>query len=285
LDGKNRKPYELILVDQSDDVSTRQVLDDWASEGIQKKYIHREVRSLILARNAGIEASENTDLIAFFDDDILLNQEFCEEVVKVFENDMEQVYAGGMGTVDQWEYKSKPLQSFFLMPHEGSGKFLKSGAPTFPHWKKEFAETEFVSGGCTFWRRSVIKEYLFDERLSQYGHGDDVDVSYRISRKHKLFLQPKAVCYQHENPPGRDLGRKYRRAWIQNMYYLAQKNDMSLIAYFWCVFGYFLRDLVCLDFQRLLGDYEGLRNIILRRIDTISGYDQFIREKITKKGE
>ena len=171
----------------------------------------------------------------------------------------------------------------FLMPHEGSGRFLASGAPTFPHWKKEFSESEFLSGGCTFWRRKIIQQYRFDERLSNYGHGDDVDVSYRISRRYKLFLQPKSVCFQHTNPPGRDLGREYRRTWIQNMFYLAQKNGVSLAAYIWCVIGHFLRDLVCLDFQRLLGDFEGTINIARGRIDSVAGYDQFIELRKQEK--
>ena len=284
VDQQKRLPAELILVDQSDDDSTEKVFNDWHPVDIEKKYIHRDVKSLILARNAGIVSSGATDLIAFFDDDILLDQKFCNEVVKIFEDDQEGQYAGGMGTVDQWEYKRKPLQAFFLMPYEGSGKFLASGAPTFSHWKKEFTEVEFVSGGCTFWRRSIIREYLFDERLSNYGHGDDVDVSYRISRRYKLFLQPKAVCFQHENPPGRDLGRAYRRTWIQNMYYLSQKNGISILAYLWCVLGHFVRDIVCLDFQRLMGDFEAVGNIVRGRIDTVAGYDQFIKNRKQGRG-
>lgn len=61
IDQQRRRPTELILVDQSDDDSTKKVFDDWPSQGIHKKYIHRDVKSLILARNAGIEASDNTD--------------------------------------------------------------------------------------------------------------------------------------------------------------------------------------------------------------------------------
>jgi len=280
---QTRLPYEVVVVDQSDDTRTKEVFDSWICDHVKKKYIHRTVKSLILARNIGIDACDETDLVVFLDDDILLSTKFCEEVVLIFEGDTQGRYAAGMGTVDNLRHKSKLLQAFFLMPYEGNGKFLASGAPTFPHWKRDFTETEFVSGGCTFWRREIIKEYRFDERLSDYGHGDDVDVSYRISRKYKLFLQPKAVCFQEANPPGRDLGRKYRQAWIQNMYYLAQKNGVSLIAYFWCVFGHFLRDLVCLDFRRLQGDFEGTWNIIRGRIDTVVGYDEFIKEKKGRK--
>ncbi len=268
-------PYEVIIVDQSDDHDTRDIFSVWDPPGIKKKYIHREVKSLILARHAGLDATDETDLVAFFDDDITLDPSFCEEIVKVFASDQAHRYAGGMGTVAGWKYRPKPFQTFFLMPHEGSGRFLASGAQTFPHWKKEFSETEFLSGGCTFWRRRIIARYRFDERLSGYGHADDVDVSYRVSRDHKLFFQPKSVCYQIKDPAGKDPGRTYRRVWIQNMYYLAQKNKLSMAAYAWCTVGHMLRDLICLDFQKFLGCTEGIWNIIRDRVDTVQGYGDF----------
>ncbi len=278
-------PYEVIVIDQSDDKKTQNIFEEWNPPrgNIKKKYVHRKIKSLILARHIGIDSCDDTDLVVFFDDDITLDYLFCEEILKVFEKDTQCQYAGGMGTVDGWVYRRKPFQAFFLMPHEGDGKFLASGSQTFPHWKKEFCDTEFVSGGCTFWRREIIEKYRFDERLRGYAHGDDVDVSYRISRDYKLFFQPKSICYQEKDPPGRVFRRKYRRVWIQNMYYLAQKNKFSILAYFWCVLGHFLRDLVCLDFLRFLGDIEGTWKVLHNRIDTVVGYDDFRNSKLKEK--
>lgn len=277
-------PYEVIVVDQSDGCATREIFEAWNPLGIIKKYVHREVKSLILARNAGLDACGETDLIAFFDDDVTVDGRFCEEMVRVFCEDKFGIYAGGMGTVHGWSYRFKPIQAFFLMPHEGSGSFLPSGVQTFPHWKKEFCLTEFLSGGCTFWRRKIIQTYRFDERLSGSGLGDDVDVSYRVARDYKLFFQPKAVCYQIVNPPGKNSARTYRRVWVQNMFYLAQKNKVFMPAYAWCVLGHVLRDLACLDFSMAIGDLEGIKNIIFGRIDTVQGYDDFSRQlKINKK--
>jgi GT2 family glycosyltransferase len=257
-------PYEIIVVDQSDDWSTRDVFDRWDVCGniIRKKYIHREIKSLILARHVGLDACADTDLVVFFDDDITLDSLFCEEIIKVFEQDPDGKFAGGMGTVKGWGFQPKPFQAFFLMPHEGNGRFLPSGSPTFVHWKNDFCETEFVSGGCTFWRREIIQKYRFDEHLGGYGYGDDVDISYRVSRDYKLFFQPKSVCYQEANPPGRVLKKKYRSDWVKNMYYLARKNNFSIPAYAWCVFGHLVRDLVCFDFKGALGDIEGAWSIV-----------------------
>jgi glycosyltransferase involved in cell wall biosynthesis len=277
-------PYEVIVVDQSDNRATGDLLDIWSSKRIVKKYIYREIKSLVLARHAGLDACGETDLVVFFDDDVILDRRFCEEMVEVFLEDKNNKYAGGMGKVYGCIYKPKPFQSFFLMPHEGSGCFLPSGVQTFPYWKKEFSETEFLPGGCTFWRRKIIQKYRFDERLSGLGLGDDVDISYRIARDYKLFFQPKAVCYQIDNPPGKSSGRKYRKAWVQNMFYLAQKNGVFMPAFAWCVLGHILRDAICMDLSRITGDIEGIMNIFSGRIDTVQGYDDFKRQlKINKK--
>ena len=275
LSAQTRLPFEVIVIDQSDNGESKQVFNEWNPQNVKKKYIHRQIKSLILARNAGLDLCDSTDLVAFFDDDIVLSPHFSAHLVRVFENDKEGVYAGGMGTIEGKSYNLRPLQTFFLMPRDGSGSFLPNGVPTFPHWKKDFSETEFLSGGITFWRRKIIQEYRYDERLIGYGHGDDVDVSYRISRKHKLFFEPKAVCQHDDHSPGRDGLRKYRRAWIQNMYYLAQKNKASRFAFAWCILGHFLRDLVCRDFYGARGDLEGAWNVLRGRIDTVVDYQGF----------
>lgn len=286
LDQQTRQPVEFVLVDQSDDDSTQKVFEKWEPKNpnLKKVYLHRKIKSLILSRNAALDAVSDVDLICFLDDDLVLKPEFCERLVTVFERDTQSQYAGGMGTVVPWHYRKNPLQGIFMMPREGEGKFQASGAPTYCHWKDQFTETEFLSGGITFWRTPIIKEYRYDERLSGYGHGDDVDVSYRVSRKHKLFYEPTAQCFHDEHSPGREAGYKYRKAWIQNYYYLAQKNGLSTKAYLWCAFGHLVRDLMSLDRHRVRGDIEGISRILSGNIDTVEGYREFIHQKERPQG-
>lgn len=276
---QTRLPNEVVIIDQSDGDDTRKLFEAWKCEGIAKKYIYRSVKSLILARNAGIDGSAEVDLVSFIDDDVVLQPRFCEELVKVFEADVEKKYAGGMGTIEGARFRTKPLQRFFFMPREGDGNFLPSGAPTLCHWRKDFREVEFISGGITFWRKVLIQKYRFDERLVGYGYGDDVDVSYRISRNHKLFYQPAAICFHDEHSPGRDKSRAYRRGWTQNMFYLAQKNGISIPAFSWCVVGLLMRDLVCVDFPGMRGTLEAVAKIARGKIDTVVGYQDFVRSR------
>ncbi|MCC6278778.1 MAG: glycosyltransferase family 2 protein [Oligoflexia bacterium] len=277
VSAQSRKPDEVVVIDQSDDGKTKGVFEAWNAPGVKKTYLHRTVKSLILARNAGIDASGAYDLVCFFDDDIVLEPEFCERMVERFEHDVEGRFAGGMGTMVGTPKRNAWIQKIFFMPHDGDGKFTKAGAPTFCHWKDEFCETEFLSGGITFWRKSIIQAFRFDERLVGYGHGDDVDVSYRTSRKYKHFYEPRARCFHDPHSPGRDKVMIFRRGFIQNSFYLAQKNGIPLWAFGISVLGYIFRDLILLDHYRLRGDLMAVANILRGRIDTVVGYDDFIR--------
>ncbi|MDP2599332.1 MAG: glycosyltransferase [Deltaproteobacteria bacterium] len=267
-------PSEVIVIDQSDGKDTEEIFSLWnlSVPSLKKKYIHLPVKSLVKARNAGIDAA-TADFVWFLDDDASVNPEFAHAILEIFEKDTAVRYAGGVGRIMNCRSQRSFFHKLFLLPHDGDGRFLPSGMPTYPHRMETFCETEFLSGGETFWRRSIISRYRFDERLIGYGHGEDVDVSYRISRQYKNFYQPKARCFLQSQPLDdrlkKDSLRAFRSAWIQNFYYLTRKNDISRLAFFWCVLGYCIRDFVRLDFSSFFGDCQGLKNIFLRRIETV----------------
>ncbi len=271
LASQTRPPAEVVVVDQSDDDETRRAFESWNPPGIRKIYCRNEVKSLNLARNRAFREC-SMPLAAFFDDDLVLEQDYSEKVVRIFEGDSELRFGGGMGTISSSRYHFRPLERFFLMPHEGNGKFLASGAPTYPHWIKEFTEVDFLSGGLTFWRREVFETIQFDEALIGYGYGDDLDYSFRVSRKFKLFFEPQAVCHHEDHAPGKDHEALKQKVWIQNMYYLAVKNNFSRGAFFWFALGHLYRDLIHLRFARFAGGIRGLRNVLTSQIDSVKGF-------------
>lgn len=275
---QTRPVSEVVIIDQSDNDASQRVFENWNPPGTRKKYLHRAVKSLILARNAGFDAFEGTDIVAFIDDDAILAPNFAEEILKVFEADRENRYGGGMGVIEGYTFRKRPLEKLFLMPHEGDGTFLRSGAPTYPHWRPELGDTEFLSGGITFWRAEVARKYRYDERLVAYGQGDDVDFSYRVSREYKNFCQPTARCRHDANVgPGRDNSRLHQRYWIQNMYYLSRKNGFPTSAWVRFALGHIVRDILHLKFKRLRGALEAVWNVVRGRIDSVAGYQEFVR--------
>jgi glycosyltransferase involved in cell wall biosynthesis len=268
-------PDECVVVDQSDGVETQKVFEQIDLKSCAKKYVRQKQKSLILARNNGLNMASDFDFLCFLDDDLVLFDDFMEKLLTRFSQDHLGHYGGGMGTFAHREKRHNRMAELFLLPHDGDGRFLASGFQTFPHWMKDSCDVEFLSGGITMWRTSVVKKFRYDERLILgYGHGDDIDISYRVSRQFKLFYEPLALCVHDEHSEGRDGGLKHRRQLLQNMYYLLGKNRgapaKALLAFWWMLLGQAIEDLRHGRKGAFAGTLLAAVNICLRRLDSVS---------------
>lgn len=266
-------PREVVVVDQSDGPETKKVFEEAILEHVQKKYVFQKEKGLTKARNTGIRNVFETDFIGFLDDDLVLEPRFTEYLLRHFQAPGGEKYAAGMGTISGSHYKKNLLRKIFFLSHDGDGRILPSGAPTFPHWMDHFAEVEFVSGGMSIYRAKLLKQFGYDDRMVRYAYGDDVDVAYRLSRKHKLFYEPGAVVHHDTESPGRDPGTVFRKQMVQNMFYLMKKNmGMNLrnrLCFSWFVTGQILDDLVSLRRSAFFGNFLAIANILKGRLDSV----------------
>jgi glycosyltransferase involved in cell wall biosynthesis len=270
-------PFECIIVDQSSNSETKNLFETFDLGPVKKTYVHQKVKSLIKARNNGLDHAGPTDFICFLDDDLELLPDFFEVLIQPMLKDGK--YAGGMGTFEGRQMKKSFFPKLFQMPHDGHGQFLANGFPTYPHWKKKFSEVEFLSGGITMYRSEVIKRHRYDERLIGYGYGDDADVSYRISRRHKLYYEPRAKCIHDDHSTGRDPGILHRKQLVQNMYYLLQKNvgitSKSTTSFGLYVVGQIVEDLFRWRKGAFIGNFLAIANIAKGNLDSVQGYKEY----------
>ena len=122
-------PDEVMVVDSSDvALETMQVFQDQFSQEnflrTQLRYLHTNP-GLTYQRNIGIKHAQG-DIIYFFDDDVILDPAYLQQMNTVFSQHPE--YAGGMGTISNvsqnvsWRYQA--FRKFFLLPRErDSGNF------------------------------------------------------------------------------------------------------------------------------------------------------------------
>ncbi len=273
---QNLKPEACVVIDQSDDDQTKNLFEKFDLGKIKKIYAHQKVKSLLKARNNGLDHCPGEDFICFFDDDIVLENDYLRKLSEVLNRDQTDRYAGCMGTMENIMPVRSLISRIFMLPHMGNGKFQMNGMPTFPHGSTQALETEFVSGGMTMYRSTVLKKYRYDEKMVGYGYGDDTDLCYRISRHYKFYYDPSAKLNQVEDVPGRDPGIKHRKGQLQNAYYLLEKNigvnpkSLALLAWFYV--GIILEDLTKLKRSAVLGDLIGIWNVICKKIDTVEGY-------------
>jgi GT2 family glycosyltransferase len=111
---------------------------------------------------------------------------------------------------------------------------LKSGWALMQFRKNssKIQPTELLQGCCSY-RKKVFNEYEFDERLRGHAVREDIDFSFRVSRKYKLIYTPFAKLYHKSSSEGRESEELYYRKYIYNHYYIFRKNmGGSLINWF-----------------------------------------------------
>ena len=113
----------------------------------------------------------------------------------------------------------------FLMPGYGNGKFRLSGTATTPFGIDKVIETEFLVGGVTAYRREVLEEFMFDEDyLNGPAPWEDVDFSYRVSRKYRNIYTPYAKAWHYGSSNDRLSSKKYQEMVVINYRYIFGKN-------------------------------------------------------------
>ena len=263
-------PDELIIVDSSEKKLTdhKKFLEVFAEKNFcntKLVYTHTTKPGAARQRNIGARMSSE-DLFYFFDDDTVLRPNYLEVMNSILRQRHD--YAGGMATLEGVQPKRKSIDRFIksifcLQKDNAAGMFTMSGMPTHPYGLKKFMEVQ-VLGGCCVYRSSVFKKYWFDEKLGRYSYMEDCDLSFRVSRKHKLFFNPATQLEHRHSPRARDTTEEISVVLMRNYSYLFFKNFYSrrrlkIIFYFWTVYGLFFQALFTKNKAALKGYWRGLK--------------------------
>lgn len=205
--------HEILLIDDSESDSIRNYADKikpvCRHASIQLDYIknHRG-KSLTIARNVGLDHISG-DIILFLDDDVILEKDYLAKLSTTFRENPH--ISGLQGLVTNWPARSPAQKLFFTF----AKKILHPKYDCFvtPSWLtvydprpyKELSSCEWFSGCNQAYRRQVFDNLRFDEQLKKYSSGEDIDFSYRVSRKYpnSLFLLSTAQCVHNMSPAGR----------------------------------------------------------------------------------
>jgi glycosyltransferase involved in cell wall biosynthesis len=280
-------PDEIIIVDSSENAELQSTLELLCNK-TSFRYVHANV-GLTAARNIGVQESTR-DIIFFFDDDVVLEKDFIKEIVDIFDNDPEKRIAGVCGNIVnpekhnefEWSLRSvltRAIQTLseaiaivFLLRKRGDGTFRASGYPNYPYVSNGVKEVEFLPGGLTGWRREVLNEFKFDERLPGPSICEDDDFSYRVSRKYVNIFTPYAKLVHKVSPIARDKHSEIAKMTVVARYYLSKKNLPQTLkhklAFCWSMIGLCLQETLHaatgLNIEVLKGLIAGLASILLQ---------------------
>jgi len=259
-------PQEIIVVDNGDDRATRDLIEkrkqEFARKGIDLRYVKNDRDdSLCVARNMGVELSKGM-FVSFVDDDIVLGKDYHERIFEVFEKKPHALVVQGYNQttkeayLNQGKRKKRPGVKEMIMGtlvHFYNGVFqascslekercrvLPSLSATYPSPDiNKIISCEWIVNAAAVYKRSVLEEFTFDERLKRFAWGIDQDHPYRIFKKYPkaLFLTPFAHWWDKSSPRGR-LPRKelIYMMEVYELYVFYKIIDQTLknkIIYFW----------------------------------------------------
>lgn len=259
-------PGELCIVDSSDEAPARSEIGArCARAGLRLDYHHPARKGLTVQRNLGIDRTQG-DPVFFIDDDVVLDPSCHEEILKEYERWGPEL--GGVRAAPVHPARPGKTSLFFRKLFGFGGWWPEaSGRVRRGFYVEGISESvgvrrlEYFTGWFMSFRRGVVEQERFDEKLSGYGHKEDIDYTYRVSRNWVLLQTPKAKCDHLRVHTARLSPHQLQRMNLSNQFYLHRKNMPQTLrnraALWWALAGLFIfnigRSVKLRDFGYLSG--------------------------------
>lgn len=196
----SKESYEIVLVDNNSSDNTKGECDRFMADypEIRLHYCIEPNQGLSYARNCGIRESKG-DVLAYVDDDALVNKEYLSTYADFFERNPQAVAAGGP-ILPEYDGCDEPE----WMSHYT--RQLVTGKLWLGEKEREFPGGAFPGGGNAAYRKSVFDAIgLFNVELGRKGNSligaEEKDLFDKMTtRGMKFYYLPTAILY-HLIPP------------------------------------------------------------------------------------
>lgn len=200
---------QLIIVDASpDDATERALRDDADAPYLARSVLYfrvgGELRGLTRQRNFALRWVA-TDLVAFFDDDIVLLPDCLDELERCHRALHRDAVGVGALIIDELGATTRLWQlrrALRMVPSLEPGRYHRSGFST--PWNVSSTTSapvqgDWLHGGATMWKTDAARAIGFCEQLGGYGQGEDLEFSLRVRTRGALVTMGSArVLHLHE---------------------------------------------------------------------------------------
>ena len=224
--SQTRPPAEVIVIDASAEWQDHRdrigrILAD--HPGVRFHYLQAALPSLTVQRNQGI-AQAQAAVLFLLDDDSFMYPDCAERIMAIYEADAEGRIGGiqtGVAALpppaanDAGAQKKRGSKTIGAGQGKARGRvgrwllqrvlLLDKAALFIPYDRlrplpplppvlagQEVSAVRLFQGYRMTFRRQVVLEEPFDEMLRYYCPGEDIDASYRVSRRYLLLTAPAA---------------------------------------------------------------------------------------------
>ena len=258
---------DLVIVVDGSEKPIEYVLKEFPS--LSMDYVTVRPPSLPKQRNAGVKRlPKDTQWVGFLDDDLVLEKDSLEQILKATQEPQFQKPLGGIGMMitNDPDVKASLWKRFFLLDDPRPGHFTPSGYNGAQKKTNSVKEVEWLSGGSTFWHKEVLDTYTFDEWFAGTGYREDVDFSYSVSGHYSLAYCGPARCLHLQHPSTKQkmfsLGIWQITSW---WYFIRKFKSFHPLATLWSMLGITLSNLAVgilrpqqYRFRKFLGNLYGL---------------------------
>src|SRR4051812_48674398 len=198
ITDQNVLPDELIVVDASRASLASQ---NYAQVSALLSHTHIQFyhrissrKSLPFQRNLGIDMASG-DILFFLDDDVVLLPGFLCTMLSLYRTYADTDVGGiqGMAVNARPSSRKYRLYRLIFLPYTNRQKFAQVVHPSGDAYveprtmQDEVAEVQWTIGYCMSFQRQVFDHFRFDDCLEGYAAAEDVDFSYRVSRRYRLL--------------------------------------------------------------------------------------------------
>ena len=261
-------PNQLIIIDQSDSQESFNLINKL---DIKKKLnltyiLDPKITGLVHAKHVSLDYVKN-ELVSFLEDDIVLEQNYFKEVIKIFIK--LPFMLGCSGTIINSVSDSFLYRFFYKLNHRGI--FTDPRPDLFVKLKNSnlnYINSNVINGGLSTWKHEVFSNFKFDYK-NKFHMLEDFEFSSRVSRVYpdSLFIISKAKLNHYYSPVNRAKRFKlvemkifeYIIFYKKNSHIRNSKLDLTilLVSIF---FKEFLNSITARDSRLILSFFAGLKN-------------------------
>jgi len=273
-------PHQIIVVDGSE-LPVDGVTAEFS--GLHLKYVRCFPPSLARQRNAGmLQLAHDITLAGYLDDDIVLANDATERMLQFWDEAGDDIGGAAFTITNNPEPGALRLKQMFGIDHALPGRVLRTGFASSITPQAHDIETEWLYGGATVWRRSVIQSYSYDEWFIGTGFMEDIDFSYTVGKRYRLFVVARAHLAHYSKPVRADRQRLLGKWQIVNRMHIVRKHrarGLSVLAAWYASFGLFLLNFAAAvvrrrrdPWNRSLGNAAGMISELFGRREQIGGH-------------
>lgn len=273
-------PKELLIVDSSNDENILNSTTIKKSK-VKIRYIKSCIQSAAIQRNIALDnISVDTKYVVVLDDDVIINKNYIEVLIKHLQNNSVVGVSGIAYNSKKTKInnKIKILKNIFLLDSNKEGSITLGGVnvPITDHQKKELVQVEWLIG-CSAWLFDAIKSTRYQKNFYGQSLFEDVIFSMQTAKKGKLVVDSSMIFDHEQSNLGRSNDLEFYKMWVFNRYFVILNMNGNFIKHFgfhWANFGKFI--------QLFFEFFTFKKNSLSKLKGFISGYQLLMRYIIKK---